>query len=53
MSYLPRKYKVVSKQQSTNTPNNGYTLAAAIEEWKILDKEDKIQDKPGNTTYYL
>lgn len=50
MSYLPRKYKVISKQQPSN---NGYTLAEAIEEWKTLQKEGKIQDKPGNTTYYL
>jgi|11_taG_2_1085331.scaffolds.fasta_scaffold00553_2 hypothetical protein len=53
MSYLPRKYNIVSKQQPTNTPNNGYTLAEAIEEWKALDKEGKIQDKHPTSTYYL
>ena len=53
MSYLPRKHNIVSKQQPTNTPNNGYTLAEAIEEWKALSKEGKIQDKTNTSTYYL
>ena len=50
MSYLPHKYNIIPKQQP---PNNGYTLAEAIEEWKALAKEGKIQDKQTNSTYYL